>query len=333
MTWSVPSLVEAPSVADLPFIRIKYERLPLGLPGETADDMSSNGYTDDEFAHDYFYNPASVAFEQASALELLSEETFNGICQAMSFSYHGKPIRCKEDLSTITAQNFESMNEGEEDDGHATFEQVMSYIFFKSTVGRDIRWDRIAELYNSSRESQQRAMVIYFDRCKCRDLLQLLSVRAPAIALPEALRSPFDEKNEDGHLFLRTDSDQRWLRDDLFMNQFEVVLMDSQNFRTLVATGPTLKIALAKAISYVRDSLDLMMSSITINRGREQIWRGKIVYTSGDNPKFPDRDPRIDWTQTPSMQKDVFNKTLYAVEKALNIQRSKVRHLEDDLGL
>lgn len=329
MTWQVPSQIESPSVADLPFIRIKYERLPLGQPGETKDDMVMDN--DCDFARDNFFNPASVAYEQAVALQMLSDETFALLCQAMKPAYFDNPIRSKDDLSALAAQEFDFFNENEDEDGHATFEQLMSYMLFGARAHSDTRWDRIAELYNGSHESQQRALVYYFDKCENRDLLDMLSTRAPAIDLPAAFDADFHSKSEGGDTYFMDDTTKHWLRDDLFANQFQITLT-ADSYRTLVASAPTLSIALAKAISHVRDSDDLMISSISIKRLGIDVAEGKIVFTAGQHEFCLDSDPRVNWKPWVS-DKATFTKTLYAVEKALGMQWSKVRRLEDELGM
>lgn len=331
MTWPVPPKIDAPSLADFPFIRIKYERLLMGQPGETIDDLMTDN--DDDFSHHFFCNPASVAYEQAVALEMLSNETFSGLCHAMDLAYYDKPFRSKDELSVITAQEFDSLNKLGADDCQATFEQVMSYILFKAKAGKDVRWDRIAEIYNNAQESQQRALAFYFDRCENRDLLDLLSTRAPAIELPAEFTEIFERKIVGTEAFVIDADTQRLTREDIFMNRFEVALIDSQNFMTLAATGPTLTSALGKAISNVRDSTDLMLYRAHINRDGIQIAEGKIVYTTGTSPSFPDCDPRINWKSMSKSEDASFNKALYAAEKALGIQWSKVQRLEEELGM
>lgn len=322
MTWPVPAKVDVPALSDLPFIRIKYERL---LLGKAADLPVDDDY---DFERDYFFNPASVAYEQANALQMLSDETFSALCQAMEPSFYDKPFRNKEELSSITANQFDSMNEFEDDDGHATFEQVMSYILFKSRVSSDVRWDRIAELYNNSVESQKRALAFYFDKCENRNLLGMLSSKAPALSFPSEPTDTFEQKVENGETIFLDPEEKRWVREDRFMNQFEAYSMDSDNCMSLIGTGPTLKSALGKAISYVRDNEGDDLRSVSIEKSRMHIARGTVAFTTGSNPS-----PIVNWPVTGGSSGRAFDTTLYAVEKSLGLHWSKVRRLEDELGL
>lgn len=321
MTKSVPQKIEVPKLSDLPYIRAKYERL-LSIKQIQHDD-------DHDFSHNFFYNPASVAYEQVTALEMLSEETFAALCREMQPAFYGNPFRDKSSLESITLTEFEAMNEFEEDDGHAVFEQVMSYIDFKSRACDKVRWDRIAELYNNSQESQQRALVSYFDKCRNRDLLDILSTRAPAIEVPEALNESFDTKIEQGDTHFFDPEQQRWIREDLFENQFEVYGHPSGGGISLLGTAPTLKIALFKAISLTRDEKEHSFMSVSIEHGRYNlVAEGKVVLGNGST-----RCQMINWPSLRGSKGESFNKALYAVEKSLGLHWSKVRRLEDELGL
>lgn len=320
MIWPVPPRIEVPALSDLPYIRAKYERL-LSIEHEKPDD-------DDDFAHNFFYNPASVAYEQVTALQMLSDDTFSALCRAMEPAFYDKPFRDKASLEAITLAQFETMNEFEEDNGHAIFEQVMSYILFKSRVSDDVRWDKIAELYNNSQESQQRALAFYFDKCENRDLLDVLSMRAPAFSLPETLNETFESKTEGGETLIFDPELERWMREDRFTNQFEVHGWMKTGEIRLVGTGPTLKIALGKAISFVRDDQDYRFNNVAIERHRCQIAQASVVLGDGHEPS-----QQLYWQPQTSSKKEAFTKSVFEVEKSLGVQWSKVRRLEDELGL
>ena len=322
MTWPVPSKIDVPALSDLPFIRIKYERLLLGKSADLPVD------DDHDFEHNFFYNPASVAYEQAVSLQLLSDKTFAGLCQAMEPKFYDKPFRDKASLEAITLDQFDSMNEFEEDNGHAVFEQVMSYILFKSRVSRDVRWDKIAELYNASEESQQRALAFYFDKCENRDLLDMLSTKAPATSYQSEPLDEFQSKTEGADTFFLEPADNRWVREDRFANQFEAHALDGENNMILIGTGPSLKSALGKAISYVRDNEDDNLRSVSIVNSRVQIAEGRVTLSTGSNPS-----PMVNWPVTGGTAGENFSTALYAVEKSLGLYWSKVRRLEDELGL
>lgn len=322
MNWPVPSKIDVPSLSDFPFIRIKYERLLIGKSKDLPSD------DDHDFGHNFFYNPASVAYEQTNALQMLSDETFADLCQAMSPAYYDKPFLDKEALSVITANEFESLNEFEDDDGHATFEQVMSYILFKSRASSDIRWDRIAELYNQSVESQQRALAFYFDKCENRDLLDMLSTKAPSTSFQSEPLDSFQSKSDGSDTFFLDTADNRWVREDRFANQFETFALDGENNMILIGTGPTLKSALGKVISYVRDNEDDDLRSVSIVNSRVQIAEGKVAFSTGSNPSQV-----VNWPVTGGVTGKAFNTALYAVEKSLGLHWSKVRRLEDELGM
>lgn len=319
--WTVPSRVDVPGLSDLPFIRGKYERLLQGKNTPLNNDH--------EFERDFFLNPISVPFEQATALEMLSAETFAALCAAMEPAYYDKPFRNKEELSAIAAQEFDSLSRLGSGDDQAIFEQVMSFILFKSRASDDVQWHKVAELYNNSQESQQHALAFYFDRCENRDLLDMLSTRAPAFSLPDDLNEDFESRVEGGETQSFDPGLKKWIREDQFANQFEAFVCYKTGGTMLIGTGPSLKNVLAKAISRVRDDQEYDLLNVTIHRFKIQIAEGRIVPANGSD----DEAQMIKWPVDDGRHGNSFIKTLYAVEKSLGLQWSKTRRLEDELGM
>lgn len=329
--WPVPSKIEPPSAGDYLFIRLKYELRKVGRPGDTLQSLPTN--KDEEFSQHHFHDPASVMYEQAIGLSRLSDSTFEALCQATSPKYFSNAILTKNDLFALAAQEFEFYNEDEEDNGHASLDQIASYLLFKCKRSEEVQWGRIAELYNDSTQDQQQALAYYFDRCENRDLLDLLSTRAPAFEMPTALQETFVSKKEHGETLTLDDETGEWARNDLFENRYEVYLRDSEHFSMLLGTGPTEKTALAKAIAYVRDSGEPAMSKVMLIRSNQVLADGNIEYRNVDDLSQPVGKPMVTWLPRHPQDLESLKKTIYTVEKALGIQWAKVRRLEDELGM
>lgn len=329
--WPVPSKIEAPSTGDHLFIRLKYERRKVGRPGDTESSLPANN--DEEFAQHHFYNPASVMYEQAIGLSHLSDSTFEALCLATKPKYFSNQILTKNDLFALAAKEFEFYNEDEEDNGHASLDQIASYLLFKCRRTEEVQWGNIADLYNSSTQDQQQAMAYYFDRCENRDLLDLLATRAPAFEMPGALQEAFVSKKEGMETLTFDDESGEWVRNDLFDNRFEAYLRDTEHFSTLIGTGPSLQAALAKATAHVRDSNEPAMKKLMIIRSHQVLADGDIEYRNCNDLSLPVGKPTITWTPRPPQDPQSLTKTVYSVEKALGIQWAKVRRLEDELGM
>ena len=334
-----PARIATPSVDAYPYIRLLYENIDCHIPKEPVDWDRVGPHVVKDFDFDYSRQQTASKIDAAlmAPLAAMSDQTFEALCSVLKPRMYGEIITSRNSLADLAQRRYSDLST---DENPASLDQVMTHLFLTAWANRYVEWARLAELYNDSPDDQKEALHRYFTEGRNRDLGFMFRVKTPEFDLPASFDKPLQTKagNDQTQAFDLVTG--KWLREDFVMNQFEVHGIDSHNRDILIATAPTLELAIARGINgAINFNGKLLRMTLTLH-GRF-VAEGEVEFTSGSHPHIKDKDPRITWThvepRTTSdegrIDKNEFLKTLYATESALGIQWSKVSKLEDELGL
>jgi hypothetical protein len=339
MSSTRPDHIFKPSTSAYPYIRLLYENIDCHLPKEPVDwnRVGPHVVPDDEFDHRPRQTAARVDAKLMATMAAMSDQTFETLCSVLKPRIYGEIITSRTSLADLAQRRYSDFSN---DANPASLDQVMTHLFLDARANRYVEWARLADLYNESPDDQKEALHRHFTDGHNRDIGFLFKVKAPEFDLPEAFNKPLQTKagvNKTQALDVVTG---KWLREDFVTHQFEIHAIDSHNRDILLATAPTLELAIARGINGAINFNGKLLRTTLSLHGRF-VAQGEVQFTSGSHPHIKDKDPRITWThvepRTTSYEgridKAEFLKTLYATEAALGIQWSKVTRLEDELGL
>lgn len=339
MPLTHPVHIATPSVSAYPYIRLLYENIDCHIPKEPMDwnRVGPHVVQDDDFNYSKQQEPSKIDNELMAPLAAMSDETFEALCSVLRPRIYSDVITNRNSLANMAQLRY---SEFYDDANPVSLDQVMTHLFLNARSSRYVEWARLAELYNRSPDDQQEALYRFFTDCQNRDLGFLFRLKAPEFDLPATFDKPLQTRVENGEKQVFDVAAGEWLMEGVVMNQFEVHAIDFQNRDILIATAPTLELAIARGINGVIGFSGTLFSTSISQNGRF-VASGDIEFTSGEHPRLKDKDPRITWTHTdqrPSkneggITKTEFIKTLYDTEAALGMQWSKVSQLEDELGL
>ena len=334
-----PVSLNLQSVYAVPLIQLKYDNNPdgLGLPGQTRSNRPIND--DVVFSIGHFHQAFRVGEMQVSAVQDLSAETFAGLCQAMGFVSYLTEIRSKERLSAIAKSESKYIQIFGAEPGLASLERIEAVIMAGADVNRVIDWHVIARLYNTSDETQQKAILAYFKHIENRDLVDLFDVQEPEIVLPASLKETFESKTITGDSYITCPVQNIMVREDLFMTQYRVTMTDVESYECLMFSAPTLSLAMAKGITYIKSPSNERYSSM-------RLWREGYLLAEGSLATNPfgavQHTRKIDWTLEDHMTPETFEEQLlhvdqallaFTVEQALRALTSRNPDVEDSLSL
>lgn len=281
MTSTRPSYIDPPSIEAYPYIKLLFLHINIGVPTDTEASHAEWFCvgTDDLYEKSLFETPADVTSNIMAPLAALSDETFAALCREIRPELFGTTILYKQDLSVLAAREFHRYANNKHE---FSLDQLQCYMMFHALPNTDVQWAKIAELYNRSNEQQQEALVQFFTLNRNRNLVQLLTMPAPNLALPSSLDKTFNSKIEDGDTYLFSEEKNTWLREDIFMTQFSVHLKDIEGTHSILASAPTIDLALAKSIAYVTNSYDTALSIVEIIGAGKQLAQGRVIFTGHD---------------------------------------------------
>jgi hypothetical protein len=335
MSSTRPDRIATPSISAYPYIRLLYENIECYRPGDPWDWDRVGPHVVEDEDFDYFkqQTPSKIDSALMTPLVAMSDTTFEALCKVLKPKFGGEIITSRNSLADLAQRQYGTMND-------ASLDQVMAYLFLTARANRYVEWARLADLYNESPDDQQEALFRHFTVGRNRDIGKLLAVQAPVYDLPSAFDQPLQTRAGNDQTQAFDVAAGKWLREDFVMNQFEVYGTDSFFRELLMATAPTLELAIARSIKGTMNYKG-KLSRISIAQHGRYLAAGDIEFTSGIHPHVKDKDPRIKWTHTDlrpeknegGITKREFLKTLYATESAMGMQWSKVARLEDELGL
>jgi hypothetical protein len=341
-----------PSLEAYPFIDILFHRLDIHIKHKYNEKDFEQAYSDKSFANAFFdhLGNASMAPSRTEPLMAMTDHTFEWLCAILEPIHHsGHAYRTKEELAMLAG----TMPSDDSAGHQAAMRQTA--VLFESTLTSNVHWGTLVNLYNESTADQQEAISNYFLRVRNRCLEDLMKVPAPVFELPASLHHEFESKVEQGQCLLFSEPRQKWLREDLLLNRYRVEGFNGgKNQIFLLATAPTLAQAIAKLSVFTKNinPQSFNISEYSVLLDGQYVADGAFKREIGRTPqsflsamKKPvkirwnleddvwDEEIQKDPTLPPRITKAEFIKTLYATEKALGLQWSKVQRLEDELGM
>lgn len=306
-----PTHLKPPSFNSFPLIQVKFENDPkgLGIPDQTLQTTLINN--DGEFLKAHFDRASSVVMSRINAVRNLSEKTFDGLCQALEPMYSGIGIENKAKLQSVALSE---QPEFEQQDIVPSIDQIECFLMSQTLVSPYAHWGRIADLYNSSDVTQQKALLTYFELIMNRDLVDLFSVQEPELELPPSLLETYETRILNGSTYIQDDERQALVREDIFMNRYRVVMTDAEGFECLMFGAPSIAMAVAKGVAYLKDPTNLRFAELSIIEDDVGlIATGRIDNLLG----WPMRDAKVRWDLEAYEIKKSFDATVNAVDQAI----------------
>lgn len=336
-----PETLPVPRPEDYPFIRTVYENADCRIPGERfgASRVGPHVILDDSF--DYkIKTPSRVDATLLAPLAAMTDQTFEALCAVMLPRVNGEFITDRKSLAAMAVRHREDFIRLARDTQPFSLEQLQANVLYRANSKFHVEWTELAELYNGSCDSQKEAIHKLFALTSNRNLAELLAIRAPALKLPDSLTTNFETKTENGAVSIFDVSANAWSRDYVFLSQFNVYGIDSNHQDILMATAPTLEHAFAKA-TLAMLNFEGTLKKIYVSQNGCIVAEGDVQFTAGNHPHIKDKDPRVNWNPCdirPEQGSGGFDarsiyKALYNAERALGVQWSKARRLENDLGM
>lgn len=242
-----PQILIRPSLEAHPFISVVNSAIPLGFKHRVDDREWPNQEGDADFYTDNFESPRCVRSSALAPIQAMSEVTFARLCKIITPEFFEAKILIKDDLSRCAVDNAHRF------DGEFSLDQLEGYIMAHAVFSNPTPWANLADLYNNSTVDQQVAIHGYFVHCRNRILSVLMGVPAPDISIPKSLVEKVRRDVINGQSMIYSESMQEWLREDLFLQQYQVqAVLKSTKSIFLLATAPTLSQAIAKATAYTK---------------------------------------------------------------------------------
>jgi hypothetical protein len=357
--------LDAPALQDYPFISIIYRGEGTGFKTGAGLDAAGDTNLHGEILFTRFASPGKIDLPLIAPYEAMTDETFAALASILGFYCGDHAIKDRPGLEQFSLQKIKQFMPADPLFDTYSPAQLQAYALSRSTLSRkNIHWGNLASLYNQSAADQQQAILQYFEKYLGQDLEHLLAYKAKHYDLPKSLMDTSETREHKGNTYHYSEVLQTWLRDDAYLQQYRVDIVNDV-YQTLIATAPTITLALAKAIDHLKDT------EYTPDFDHCEIRQGGLrVATSSFESRVDDRqlndfaarpvkalwrlddlgaDKEIEeairtrnlapvqveaMTKfTTPIKKEDFIKTLYKVEKAMGVQWNKVRHLEDALGL
>jgi hypothetical protein len=330
-----PDLLPIPSIDAYPYIRIVFENIDCAIPGEPPDATREGPHVvrDEE----YFYDGATPPLfdtHLTAPIALMSDQTLEALCAAMRPAIYGEFITSRQSLEDLARRKFETIMSQYQDT--ASPEQVQCFLLVSARTSLFTQWAKIADLYNGASDDQKQAIYRYFENCLNRDLGQLLTIQAPVFDVPASLTPSFESKKEGEQTLVFDAKSNGWIREDIFLGQFAAYATDSRHQDRLLAVAPTMELAFARATLAVRN-FDGVLKQVTLTKNGNLLAQGEVAFTGGNHPHIKNQDPRITWEPEDNERVGITRRevlrALFAAETAIGMEWSKVRRLEDDLGM
>lgn len=280
-----PQSLTRPSLEAHPFITTVNSILPLGFKHRADDREWPNQEGDADFYTDNFEVPGCVRVAALAPIQAMSDDTLARLCKIIRPEIFETKILSRDDLSRCAADNAQRFDE---DDGEFTLEQLEGYIMAHAVFSDPTPWASLADLYNDSPVDQQAAIHGYFVHCRNRTLSVLMDVPGPDISIPESLVGAVKRDVIDGQSMIYSDPMQEWLREDVFLQQYQVqAILNSTESFFLLATAPTLSQAIAKATAYTKAAKgSLVTDSIVIKHQGSYLSKAEFKHLVPDDAEL-----------------------------------------------
>lgn len=360
---TAPQLTQ-PAVQDYPFISIVFHGDSTGFKTPDDFDVAGNPRQRPKIIESHFGWPGDIKIAQLGPYEAMTDETFAGLASILCIKCENQEIKERSDLQYLAYKDSHYYIPDEQNHGPYSPTQLEVYLLARATFTKNIHWGNLVSLFNRSAEDQQQAISQYFEKYHGLELEPLLAFKAKTFELPESMQTEVETKIHEGINYHYSEVLQKWLRDDRYHQQYRVDIVNDV-YRTLIATAPTLPQALAMVIKHFEENkYPLDFEHCEILQGGLRIAMATLesrthnIALSDFNPRLvkpvwlldnlgaekeiaekktelcltDEQVEAITKYTTPIIKND-FIRTLFSVEKAVGVQWSKVKHLEDELGL
>lgn len=338
-----PETLTAPALCSYPFVNLLYSPPDKNISTIIfAYQNSLVGWHGDDhaFRSAHFAHPYQVRADVPTLVDALSDHTFENLIGKAELTINDVEIRTKVDLISAACNTRPEWDVCFNREGKATMEQLCAYLLYDHSSHLSIHWGQAVSLYNDSEPDQKDAILAFFEKFLNRPLETMLSVRFPE-PLPENIAPALEQKSIDGTRYVLPTVGDDWVREDQALNRFTVNGYRDRGRRKtyMIAGAATIDEAIAYATRYAleiqaKDSIQL----IAIDYLGEEICSARIV---GMGPKpagtWDHALPvRLEWNLeqlSTFIGKDDLQAKLVQTEGKMNVRWSKVRRLEDELGL
>lgn len=302
--------------------------------------------------------PGVICNDLIEALDRFDPEVLKTLLTALRPHVNKDAILSREDLASAAIKNGSSyreyfVEEGDFDD--FTDEQLQVWLLQSASYPRDTDWRKVISLFNESSADQQDAIDNFFWEFRRFSLDTCASARGMELNVPESLYAN-ETRVIDGETQVFCHLAKDWLSDDKFYTQIEVIAIDGlTGKRDCIGYTGTIEQAVAKATLYTLGLNGFVLDPgtnepKTLNPDAVSRQSGKIVVKFGSaiiaNAELKRRveqttdlktvlDCKLAWGESTKgpISSEQFRRTLWATEKLLGVNWSKVRHLENDLGM
>jgi hypothetical protein len=339
-------LITVPIPENLPFVNKRFHDFSRQYRDQRMDITHRNGMGD---------------VRLQVAIKGLSLDNFDLIISVLKPQVAGAVALNADQLTTLSRElgdSFRNHFSIKSDQDDYCEEHLKAYVLSSAVFEKNADWRKIARRYNESPDDQKQAFEEFFLALHAISLEHLMSAGSPELSLPEGLPLP-QTKEVDGDLFVYCELIQDWRLDDAYFRRFEIKVdaVFPNMFDSLAYAG-TLEQAIAKAIAItlphnghvlrktdkekkrLEDTLKLASGFVSIKLNCEEssglVSNASLVRSA----KYLDddtaiQDCRLEWGNcwTGNITEQRFRKALYTTEKLFGVQWSKVRHLDDALGL
>lgn len=302
--------------------------------------------------------PGMIGDDLVEALDRFDSDVLSKLFTALQPRLNKDLILSRKDLEEAAFKNGSSYREYFVEDGDFddfSDEQLQVWLLQSASYPRNIDWRKVVSLFNDSTEDQQDAIDNFFWEFRRLSLDSFTSKHGMDLNVPECLHANETRLIEgDTQVFCHLAND--WLRDDSFYAQFQVVAYDGIGAnRECIGYAGTIEQAVAKATLYTLGLNGLVVDPATgepktLDHDVVSRQSGKVVIQFGNTlVAGADLNRRVEHTTDMRTSVDCklawgeiakgpvgaqqFRRALWATEKLLGVNWSKVRHLENDLGL
>lgn len=340
-----------PSPQDLPFISASFRRA-LRVAG---DSLEPNGGV---------HRPGELLEYFSDGFGQLDEHIASGLLAVLRPEFKGTAILSKSSLeASAIAFRDEYLATPEVANGapKPTHDQCQMWLLQTAPYAKHIDWRKAVKLLNECSEDQRSKAEAFFCELCGSSINSLISTDVSRIAIPDGLIQAETREN-DGETEMFCPLAKEWLRDDIFLTQF-LVRTDIRTQHSIVSSdlgyAGTLEQAFAIATAFTLScgrSDDSENSYI--NRIREFAENSKAcivkiflqddylqdeLVSSARLEKYVRKEPdgkqslafKLEWDYADrrTVPEQTLKKALFSTEKLLGVQWSKIRHLENDLGM
>jgi hypothetical protein len=252
MSTSRPARLSPPSLEAYRFINIMFRRDLIGMAHHQIEHYPLIA-NDRAFSRDNYAAAHQVRLDQIAPLKAMSDNTLDRLLWILKPNLYGKDMSSKDKFEQEMASFYENF---QDEKTPPSIDQVRSFGLHKAKLAHQTHWGQVTELYNESAPDQQEAIHRFFKNCLNRDLVELLATPAPEVKLPASFQEQFPSQTENGDTCLWSKVEQKWLRDDMHHQAYEVKIYyrGSADPDRVIATAPTVSQVIALATIYVNDS-------------------------------------------------------------------------------